>query len=93
MPKRSNEDWQTLIKTFEESPLSQAAFCKQHHLCSKRFAHHRQRLHNPSTKPVFIEAKPPKQSISQASLTYGQVTLQLPLSPLEPTLALIKALS
>ena len=93
MSKRSNEQWQALINAQATSSLSPTAFCKQQGICYKRFAINQRRLQGKPAKPAFISVKPPATPPSQAQMTVGHVTLILPLSPLEPTLALINALS
>ena len=92
MSKRSDEQWRTLYEQFRVSGLSQAAFCKQHHLCSKRFGQLRRRME--SERPSsFVAVKVPVTPRANVEVSYGSLKLSLPLTPLEPTLALIKALS
>lgn len=93
MPVRSPEEWQRLVDQFKVSGLGQVAFCRQQGICTKRFAHHLARCRDKPTNTQFVVAKPPTTIPSQVQVSYGAVSLQLPLSPLEPTVALIKALS
>jgi len=94
MTRRSDEDWQQLLKAFESSGLSQTAFCKQYRICSKGFVRQKKRLKNESSAPsAFITAKPPSAPVSEVKVSYGKAILHLPLSPLEPTLALLKGLA
>ena len=92
MAKRSDEQWQALLAQFKASGLSQSAFCKQHRICNKRFVANKKRLSNQPV-PAFVSVKPARAQNAEVRLSYGAVRLELPLTPLEPTLALIKALS
>jgi len=62
--RRSQEEWQTLIRRWQQSGLSATNFCKQHHLSSASFYQWRKRFDsfdNPGQKspdistPGFID--------------------------------------
>ena len=62
MSKRHNHNWLELFSDFEQSGLSQAAFCKQHNLSptyfSQKFSKHRAAVAS-SFAQLIVESAPP----------------------------------
>ncbi|PWQ92617.1 IS66 family insertion sequence element accessory protein TnpA, partial [Leucothrix pacifica] len=62
MARRTQAQWQSLIQQFEQSGLSQVAFCQQHELNPTYFSLRRSKLRAMKTKTMpasrFVEASP-----------------------------------
>ena len=49
MSKRSEQDWQQLIEDYQQSGLSQTAFCRERKICSKGLKRHQAKQGEPHT--------------------------------------------
>jgi hypothetical protein len=57
--KRSQEEWLTLVRSWEESGLSQRAFCQKHELKLATFGYWRTRyLRSQEPSEVFVRLTP-----------------------------------
>lgn len=56
MTRRSQSEWQTLIKQQQDSGLSAAEFCRQHDINQKYFSARKQQLAKPESD--FIQVTP-----------------------------------
>jgi transposase-like protein len=70
--RRSQEEWQALISQWQQSGLSAANFCKQHHLSSASFYKWRQRFEgsdNPDNKTLATPVTPVTDFIDITALS------------------------
>lgn len=83
-------EWLALIQEFEQSGLSQTAFCAKRDLNAKYFSLRRTKLLATRQSSAFMAAAFPQSGT--ATLHYGKVSLRLPvqeemtLSPIERAL-------
>lgn len=73
MIKRNPKQWQQLFAAQQSSGLSQAKFCKQHHLCPKYFSLRRRQLtdregQSKVNSPLIKVRRPEPVSVSAVSL-------------------------
>jgi hypothetical protein len=99
---RSAQQWQSLIKQFDQSQTSAEAFCEQHDLGLKSFHHWRYRfsahIKRRAKQKAFVELKPsvcPTLNTATMSLHVGDaVRLDLPTSmPTDQLVQLLKAVA
>ena len=94
MQKRTDTEWQQLFTEYQQSGLSQKAFCEQKKICPKGLSRYRRQAGIPQSKAHFIQAKPELTTIRPDTIRveFGGVTLYLPLDKPLQTAQLIKAL-
>ena len=96
-PRHRREQWQHLINEFEQSGLSQTAFCKTHDINPKYFSLKRSRLKAASENPPasFVRINPSPTAFVQTGIIVqcGRVRITLPEHIATGTLSdLVKAL-
>ncbi len=67
--RRSQEEWQTLIRQWQQSSLSAAHFCKQNHLSSASFYQWRQRFEDSDNLDNKTAATPSTDFIDITALS------------------------
>ncbi|MEZ8579181.1 IS66 family insertion sequence element accessory protein TnpB [Vibrio splendidus] len=88
-PRRSEQEWQTLIQQCEESTLSTKEFCRQNQLTTSTFYAKRKHMNvdEPQQSGGFIRAKTtervaqyqePSAPVAHMTLTINDVELSLP---------------
>ena len=93
MPKRSDAEWQQLLSEYQQSNLSQKAFCKQKHICPKGLSRYRRQVGECLSTPRFVQVKHPVPiTHPTVKVELGNLKVYLPLEPTLPTAQLIKAL-
>lgn len=94
MTRRTQSEWQALIQEFEQSGLSQTAFCAQRDLNPKYFSLRRTKLLTKRQSTTFVAATVSQVADSgTATLHYGNVRLQLPVQDTQTIAQLVKALA
>ncbi len=97
MQKRSEAEWQQLVTEYQQSGLSQTAFCRQKKICSKGLNRYQRKVGASQAKAGFAQAKrlSPKGAATTPDtirLVLGDMSLYLPLDKPLQTAQLIKAL-
>ena len=95
MSKRSEQDWQQLIEDYQQSGLSQTAFCRERKICSKGLKRHQAKQGEPHTTAAFIKVTPdrqPKENDESVKIKLGELVIILPVSTPLQNAQLIKAL-
>jgi hypothetical protein len=83
--------WQKHFTDWQQSGLSQKAYCAQHDLKIATFGYWRRRLATPvSRKLIPVTIHRPEETI--VTLTAGGIRMEVPLSALEPVLSLMRKL-
>ena len=100
MKRRTQQEWLSLFQQHEQSGLTAAEFCREHHLNAKYFSKRKWDLNwkakSPNQSQSFIRVSRPehKHSPSAIQLTVGEIGLNLPKSIDAQWLAvLVKALA
>jgi len=84
MKRRTEQEWLSLFKQHEQSGLTAAEFCRQHHLNAKYFSKRQYDLNwktiSGPTPQSFVQVKRPEQKVlpSSIQLIMGPVQLNLP---------------
>ncbi len=93
--KNQRYDWPKLIKSFEESGLTQTEFCKQQNINPKYFSLKRSKLLKSSLGSFDkVELEKPSTSTVCLSLQVGRCKIQCPDNmPLESFTALVRQLA
>ena len=93
MQKRSDAEWQQLLSEYQQSGLSQQAFCRQKKICPKGLIRYKRRSNPVVAKTGFIQVTPPKpRTDDSVKVELGALTLYLPLAQPLKVAQLIKAL-
>ena len=75
---RSQKDWEAILTAFENSGLTQEAFCQQNKLPSSTFSKWKKQLRqNPSEQPAFIEL-PMAETYNSTSAFCFELNIALP---------------
>lgn len=94
MTRRTQSEWLALIQEFEQSGLSQTAFCAKRNINATYFSLRRTKLLTKRQSTAFVTATVPQVSDSgTAILHYGKVSLQLPARDIQAIAQLVKALA
>lgn len=96
MARRTQAQWQSLIQQFEQSGLSQVAFCQQHQLNPTYFSLRRSKLRAMKAMPAsrFVEASPMTPDRPEMiTVQYGAVSIQILTSSTPMIVSLVKALA
>jgi len=96
MTRRTQTEWQSLIQQFEQSGMTQVAFCQQQQLNPKYFSLRRAKLRAANVLPAsrFVEAAPIRlNDPTVMTLQYGTVSLQIPTQSIQTVAQLVKALA
>ena len=95
MTRRTPSEWLTLVQEFEQSGLTQTAFCAQHAINPKYFSLRRTKLLAKSRATAFVAAAVPDRLPDNvmATLHYGKVSLQIPVHHTQVIIPLMKALA
>ena len=94
MARRSQSEWLALFQAFEQSNLTQVAFCAQHDINATYFSLRRTKLLAKQQSAAFVTVIPSQTSHSaMASLHYGKVSLQIPVHDTQAIAQLVKALA
>ena len=96
MARRTQSDWLALFQAFEQSGLTQAAFCAQHDINATYFSSRRTQLLVTRQSTAFVTAVPEQvsaSSSSMATLHYGKISLQIPVHEMKAIAQLMKALA
>jgi hypothetical protein len=54
--------WKQRIKDWQAGDLTQAEYCRKHHLKVHRFIYWKKKFHTPKTSPALVELKLPQMS-------------------------------
>ncbi len=54
--------WKQHIEDWQAGELSQAEYCRKHHLKVHRFVYWKKKFHTPKTSPALVELKLPQMS-------------------------------
>ena len=92
MSKRSEADWQQLIKDYQQSGLSQTAFCRERKICSKGLKRHQAKPHSTAAFVKVTPARIPKANNSVVKIELGELTITLPIDTPQQNAQLINAL-
>ena len=99
MQKRTETEWQQLYTEYQQSGLSQTAFCQQKKICSKGLKRYQHKAGVTQVKAGFVQAKRlnPEATTAMSEtmrvrLVLGDMSLYLPLDKPLQTAQLIKAL-
>lgn len=95
MSKRSEADWQQLIKDYQQSGLSQTTFCRERKICSKSLKRHQTKPMEPQSTAAFVRVTParqPKERGESVKILLGELVIFLPVSTPLQNAQLIKAL-
>ena len=65
-------DWPRLFKAFEESQLTQTAFCQEHNLNPKYFSQRQKRFVQECHGLTKVEIAKPESLVSNMMIEYGQ---------------------
>lgn len=93
MSKRSEADWQQLIKDYQQSGLSQTAFCRERKICSKGLKRHQAKQTHSTA--AFIKVTPtrtPKMHDGLIKIELGELIITLPIDTPRQNAQLINAL-
>lgn len=94
MKRRTRSQWLSLIHEFEQSGLTQSAFCAKRGLNAKYFSLRRMKLKASTQQSPFVEAVVAEhQQSERVSMRYGAVTIELPGTSVQVIAQLAKALS
>lgn len=94
MQKRSESDWQQLLEEYQQSGLTQKAFCEQKKICSKGLSRYKNKVNPSKLKVNFVQASPEakRSHAMPVRVELGRLTIYLPLEQPVQTAQLIKAL-
>lgn len=93
MPRRTDNEWQALLMEYQQSGLSQKAFCEQKKICPKGLIRYKRRRDPVVVNTSFVQVTPTKpRTDDSVKVELGALTLYLPLAPVLKTAQLIKAL-
>ncbi len=76
--RRRPEEWQALIRAFQDSGQNTPVFCEAKGLNQAYFVKQLRRHRQSSTPQAFVAAKPKVASPMAVSLQVGRATIQLP---------------
>lgn len=94
MARRTQSEWLALFQEFEQSSLTQVAFCAQHDINATYFSLRRTKLLAKQQSTAFVTAIPLQASNStRVTLHYGKVNLQIPAHDIQAITQLVKALA
>ena len=94
MARRTQSEWLALFQEFEQSSLTQVAFCAQHDINATYFSLRRTKLLAKQQSTAFVTAIPTQVSSSaMTTLHYGKVSLQIPTHNIQTIAQLVKALA
>ena len=95
MKKRTEAEWQALLTEYQQSGLSQKAFCQQKNICPKGLNRHKREIGTPQKKSTFVQVKPPEATVIPllpVKIELGDLMIYLPLDKPLQIAQLIKAL-
>lgn len=72
MAKYRKYDWPSLLKAFEQSDLTQTAFCQEHNLNPKYFSQRLKRFAQERHGLTQVEVAKPESLVSGMTIDYGR---------------------